>query len=227
MKERTTAILIFAQSPLEEVKCKQVSKGEALFDRLTRRTLGTVQKTGLPFYHFTEKLQQGRSFEARLSHAARMVFEKGYDNLIIIGNDSPRLGTSHLLDTLGALEMGKTVLGPSADGGFYLMGIHKSVFRSLDFKGLPWQTSQLFKTLWGHLNALTPNILRLETLFDLDNLKDVISFLSRFGTFSKTLLSYLTQIICNPLRPWYLANDLPEYGVIPIPPNKGSPRVAL
>ncbi|MEO1010641.1 MAG: DUF2064 domain-containing protein [Bacteroidota bacterium] len=227
MKEHKTAILIFAQSSLADVERKRLPQGEALFDKLTQSTLSKVQRTGLPFYHFSEKRQVGHTFGERFSHAAKAVFAMGYDNLIAIGNDSPGLRTAHLLKTLNALQTGNTVLGPSADGGFYLMGIHKSQFYRLDLLGLPWQSSSLFKTLSQDLDRLGVVPVRLQTLFDLDTFQDLVSFIGRSGTFSKTLTRTIALIISKRIRHWCFLYLMPEYRFGPIPPNKGSPTFSF
>ena len=67
-----TAILVFAQSSQEESRRKNIKKGEFLFETLTKHTLKIVAETGVPFFHFSEKLQEGSSFGARFLNAIQI-----------------------------------------------------------------------------------------------------------------------------------------------------------
>jgi len=168
----TTAVLVFALSSREELRRKKIVKGEKLFDALTQYTLQTVKKTGLPIFHITEDQQSGSSFGERFTNAIQDVFERGFENIITIGNDSPHLSKSHIATALSNLEDKKSVIGPSADGGFYLMGLHRSDFVKSDFKKLPWQTSQLKEEILSLLSDSKKEVTMLPTLFDIDTIWD-------------------------------------------------------
>ena len=133
---------------LRKSKCrKSIPKGQALFDVLNNNILKTVQKSGLPYFLYTEKEQNGHSFGSRFVNAIQEVFDKGFTNIITVGNDTPQLKTSHLNTAATQLEAHKFVIGPSTDGGFYLMGLEKSQFDATAFLELPWQSSRLCSSL--------------------------------------------------------------------------------
>lgn len=154
-----------------------------LFQALTKRTLQIVSASGLPYFHFTEKEQQGTSFGERFSNAIQTVYGKGYKNIITIGNDSPQLKTAHILEAEQQLQLGKTVLGPTLDGGFYLMGLHHSNFDPNLFRELPWQRFGLFNKISKLIASYDSHLFRLPVMQDLDNREDVKVLLN----FSKTL----------------------------------------
>ncbi len=186
-----TAILVFANSAHTELAHKPIPKGELLFEGLTKETLQKVQATRLPYFHISDKEQEGASFGERFTNAVQKVFEKGFENIITIGNDTPQLQIAHLLKANAALNEGKTVLGPSLDGGFYLMGIHKSSFDQETFKRLPWQRFSLFNRISSLLD-LTDSILhQLPTLSDIDTFKDV----KRLASFSKSISSAVLHLL--------------------------------
>ena len=187
----TTAILVFANSSKEELIHKPIPKGELLFDRLTQETLKKVQKSGLPYFHISETEQVGRTFGERFSNAIQSVFERGFENIITIGNDTPQLQTRHLIETETALKAGKTVLGPSLDGGFYLMGIHKSKFDAETFERLPWQRFSLLNRIAVLLNQTEALLHTLPTLGDLDDIKDA----KRLASFRRSVSSSLIQLL--------------------------------
>jgi hypothetical protein len=54
-----------------------------------------------------------------LSHAIQSVLDKGYDKVIVLGNDSPGLHLNHLQEAFLELQDKSVVLGPDFKGGTY------------------------------------------------------------------------------------------------------------
>ena len=173
INEHKTAILIFALSSHEELKCKKINGAKDLFESLSRHTQNTVKKTELPYFHFTEKEQQGSSFGERFTNAIKSVYDKGFEQIITIGNDSPHLQASQILETARTISKNKAVLGPSKDGGFYLMGLHKANFNPKAFINLPWQSAMLLKHMKTELLSNTIDLVSLHPLHDIDQLHDL------------------------------------------------------
>ncbi len=190
-KASRTAILVFANSAAKEMESKAIPKGGQLFDTLTRTTLLKAERTGLPVFHFTEKQQVGTSFGERFTNAIATVFADGFENIITIGNDTPHLKTEQLKKAAKQLHLGKTVIGPSSDGGFYLLGLQKINFDANSFRNLPWQRFSLFNRISQWLKPNTLEIVRLPVLQDVDDEQDLKSIL----TFSRTLSSVLLKLI--------------------------------
>lgn len=172
-QKNNTAILVFAHSSQVDEKQKALPKSRKLFDALTAQTLKKVQKTELPYFHISESDQHGSSFGERFSNAIKKVFSEGYSQIITIGNDTPQLSVKHLLKTEKQLDANNFVLGPSTDGGFYLMGITKSQFETINFSKLSWQTSALFNQLYTQMTQSETSILCLERLNDIDSTYDI------------------------------------------------------
>ncbi len=172
MSIQSTAILIFARSARLDAAYKGLYGSERFLDELTRQTLLKARRTGLPCFHFDENSQTGNTFGERLGNAMKTLYEKGAEHLIVIGNDSPDLCTKTLLDAAHKLSEGNTVLGPSPDGGTYLIGISRLQFRLKAFVKLPWQQSDLLEKLiqWNISSGGRPVI--LDSKLDLDTLTD-------------------------------------------------------
>ncbi len=84
--------------------------------------------------------------------AFREAFQEGCHRVVLHGTDIPGLTVSHLEEAFEALREKDLVLGPSTDGGYWLIGLkrHADLFR-----GLEWGTSTVFaKTVAAaqHLN---------------------------------------------------------------------------
>ncbi len=180
LNEHKTAILVFALSSQEERKHKNINNGDNLFNALSEHSLKIVAKTGLPYFHYTEKEQEGDTFGERFTNAIQSVFNKGYKQIITIGNDTPQLKASHIRKAAMYLANDTSVLGPSVDGGFYLMGLHRDNFDAIKFKDLPWQTSNLGNELKKEFSTTQNSLLQLDRLFDIDNSQDLY-FISKFS----------------------------------------------
>ena len=101
-----------------------------------------------------------------------MVFNQGFEKIITIGNDSPHISKAHLLTASKELDLGKSVIGPSIDGGFYLMGLHRNEYEKPLFSGLSWQTASIKAEVFKILSRDSNEVLMLPTLFDIDSIKD-------------------------------------------------------
>ncbi|WP_299434770.1 DUF2064 domain-containing protein [uncultured Aquimarina sp.] len=218
-----TAILVFANSSKEELLHKPMIGGEKLFTELTKKTLSVVESSGLPFFVFTERKQSGKTFGERFVNAIQSIYDLGFENVITIGNDTPHLKKHHLLESVKQLENNKFVLGPSADGGFYLMGLHKSQFNRSTFLKLPWQSKDLAKSISLLIKTAKIEVALLEVLHDIDTVEDlkIISKLSfAFSNVLRAIIYKITHSSC----------EISKY-VIPIKDtshhasfyNKGSP----
>ena len=69
--------------------------------------------------------------------------------IIVIGTDLPTLCKNDLLEAFSSLKSHDMVLGPSKDGGYWLIGFSKKLLNPLPnwpFSGIPWGTSNVLKT---------------------------------------------------------------------------------
>ncbi|MDT0556280.1 DUF2064 domain-containing protein [Patiriisocius hiemis] len=219
-----TAILIFANSAQTESARKSFSKSEVLFDELNRQTLAKVKKSGLPYFLSSEKEQQGKNFGERYVNAIQSVYDKGFENVITVGNDTPHLQTAQLLKTAKTLEKNPIVLGPSLDGGYYLMGLHKSQFNSEIFLKLPWQTSRLTVSITRLLSAKKIKVFFLKRLRDIDEVVDAKKILHSFKDFSKAIRNILLAIFSSEKRIYNTTPILVSSVTKETHYNKGSPN---
>ena len=223
----TTAVLVFANSPSTEMFRKPIPNAENLYHELTEQVIQTVEKSGLSYFHFTEHEQIGSSFGERFTNAIQAVFDHGFDNVITIGNDSPQLKASHIRSASLHLDRREFVLGPSTDGGFYLMGIQRTQFNATKFKNLPWQTNRTAAALLGLIQETNPKVVRLETLTDVDCISDLKQLLKLPLSIPNAIMEQMRsilgvdslQIIYEQI---YFSKDFGKSFY-----NKGSPLVAL
>lgn len=218
-----TAVLVFARSSKEEAVNKSIFRGEQLFDALTNHVLETVSKTQIPYFHFSEENQIGNDFGERFTNAIQEVFEKGYHQIITVGNDTPQLNASDILEAEKQLRTNTSVIGKSADGGFYLMGLHKSQFDKDTFQQLSWQTSKVSKQLLKLLSQRNTEIFQLPTLLDIDTQADVKLIVSYARQFSEKLLMALLNAISSQKREYLIPSQEFNSTILGVRHNKGSP----
>lgn len=81
---------------------------------------------------FALVLQEGASLGERLDNALTGRLRQGYRQVVIMNSDGPTLPVAHLEQAFAALRNGAdVVLGPSDDGGYYLIGVRQPVPRLL------------------------------------------------------------------------------------------------
>ncbi|WP_179347941.1 DUF2064 domain-containing protein [Winogradskyella pacifica] len=217
-----TAILIFANSAEKELTSKSISSSD-FFNLLDSDTVKTVKKTNLPYFHFSEKEQIGSSFGERFTNAIEAVFNKGFEHVISLGNDIPHLRANHILKATQNLATSDYVLGPSTDGGFYLMGFKKAHFNKISFQNLPWQTSKLRQSLNTELQHQNESVSYLERLTDIDDVSDIDSVLESFKTLDFKI-KRLLLLLRKTTKTIVTSTSVFQYAaVFKSPYNKGSP----
>jgi len=201
MHSPSTAILFFSRSAAAEARAKSLNKAssahqrEQLFEGLIRKTLAEISKSGLPLIKSDDTTQIGNSFGERLANAIEGVFEQGYEQVIAIGNDCPNFSHQMLQTAQVQLAAQKMVIGPAADGGAYLIGLHREIYKRQKFIDLDWETDELQKNLIDYGRELSTKIYSLSNEIDIDTEADLISFLQKFrqpGKLRTLILSLLS-----------------------------------
>ncbi|CAM1343101.1 TIGR04282 family arsenosugar biosynthesis glycosyltransferase [Tenacibaculum amylolyticum] len=225
-RKTDTAILLFTNAASKEVTYKNILNGESLFEHLTQQTIRKAEKTGLDLVVYTDDLQIGTTFGERFANAIADVFSKGYKNIITIGNDSPDLQSKQLLTAHQNFQKQQNTLGPSIDGGVYLIGISKHQFEKESFAALPWQTTSVRQALQNYLvKEATNSIHLLTTLKDIDAKQDLYHFVQQFKykthAFRQIILALLQQTIVSV----FINATKPRFIYTKLLYNKGSPTI--
>lgn len=93
--------------------------------------------------------QTGENLGERMKNAFFEVFSKGYQNAILIGSDSPDLPGTLIEEAFLSLRDNGAVIGPSLDGGYYLIGFRADTFLPEVFDRMPWSTPEVFTRTVG------------------------------------------------------------------------------
>jgi rSAM/selenodomain-associated transferase 1 len=117
--------------------------------------------------------QQGRDLGQRMAGAFSWAFNHHYDRAVVIGTDSPDLPANLLQQALDALDCHDMTIGPSQDGGYYLIGFSKSGFRQNVFDGIAWSTCQVYQQTCDQINQTDCRVHTLPHWYDIDTEEDL------------------------------------------------------
>ena len=117
--------------------------------------------------------QRGPSFGDRLFNTLDDLLKMGYESVAIMDSDSPTLPSHCLAEAFDQLARpgDRVVLGPTADGGYYLIGIKKN-HRGL-FEGIAWSTDKVLLQTVSRAEELGLDVSLLPAWFDIDNEEDL------------------------------------------------------
>lgn len=104
-----------------------------------------------------------------LFHAARDLFDAGHSSVCLVNADSPTLPTKFLVETVLRLRQSgdRVVLGPAADGGYYLIGMkqfHRRLFEEID-----WSTERVFRQTLARAGEIGVTVAPLPEWYDVDD----------------------------------------------------------
>lgn len=120
----------------------------------------------------TYQLQPEGDLGDRMAQAFQRAFDGGMKTAIIIGTDCPELTDALLTEAFQALQQTDVVLGPAADGGYYLIGLRRLVPKL--FKTIAWSTDRVFQQTVDIANNLNLSLTTLPTLTDVDRPDDLL-----------------------------------------------------
>lgn len=113
--------------------------------------------------------QEGADLGQRMRHAFAERFGEGYDSVVIIGSDSPTMPVHYLEQ---AFESKKDlVLGPSTDGGYYLIGMSGKVTEV--FEGIDWGTDKVLSSTQEKIKKVGASLSLLPPWYDIDTPADL------------------------------------------------------
>ncbi|MDQ6807902.1 MAG: TIGR04282 family arsenosugar biosynthesis glycosyltransferase [Verrucomicrobiota bacterium] len=113
--------------------------------------------------------QKGDAFGERLIFATEDLLHVGFQALCLIDSDSPTVPAHAYSEAVGFLSQpgDRVVLGPSDDGGYYLIGM-KRLHREL-FEGIDWSTERVAEQTMQRAAELAIDVKMLPTWYDVDD----------------------------------------------------------
>ena len=126
---------------------------------------------------FQKSVQSGKDLGEKMMNAFAQGFKDGYGKIVIIGSDCPEIAASIIEDAFEKLDECDVVLGPSEDGGYYLLGMRQLIPEL--FSNIDWSTERVLQQTMFAIQQKKLTWHQLPVLNDIDTEEDLIK--SRFG----------------------------------------------
>ncbi len=106
-----------------------------------------------------------------LMHTIEQILARGHASAVVLNSDSPTLPTALLIETAEMLARpgDRAVLGPSSDGGYYLLGL-KVAHRPM-FQDITWSTERVAEQTLERAREINLDVHRLPVWYDVDDIE--------------------------------------------------------
>jgi hypothetical protein len=113
--------------------------------------------------------QRGDGFGERLLATAQDLFKCGFASVCLIDSDSPTVPRGAFAMAVDALRRpgDRIVLGPSHDGGYYLIGM-KQTHTAL-FENITWSAATVFSETLAAIQSIGVELVSLPLWYDVDD----------------------------------------------------------
>lgn len=106
----------------------------------------------------------------RMRESIAAGFARGAAKIIVVGCDCPQISKDSLISSFAALDTCDVVLGPTDDGGYYLLGLKAE--RDELFRDMPWSTGAVLDRTLNILNIRTLSYILQDRFSDVDTQED-------------------------------------------------------
>lgn len=148
----------------------------AVFVTPARDTAAMARWLGRRFAYYP---QQGEDLGERMKNAFTAAFKEGYESCILIGSDLPDLPGTILDRAFQALTDHDAVIGPSRDGGYYLVGFRRETMVPAIFQHIRWGTDTVFSETMAIFRQQPTDVSILQERQDIDEAADLLALLAR------------------------------------------------
>jgi len=127
------------------------------------------------------------------THSEKTISHKKIRNpILLIGTDLPSISHFDLIEAIQLLTHKEMVLGPSTDGGYWLIGLSNKLLNpqcTWPFSGISWGTNKVLQETIRSASLNQIDYQLLQTKNDLDNVSDLSPWLDQ-KSFQLSVLSY-------------------------------------
>lgn len=130
-------------------------------------------------YRCSSRRQADGDLGQRMQAAFTDMFDNGFEQCCIIGSDIPDLPSDYIKEAFDLLtaEKADSIFGPSADGGYYLLGL-TLVIPQL-FTNIKWSTPLVLRQSLEAAREAGATTALLPVWHDIDTREDLNSFMER------------------------------------------------
>lgn len=112
----------------------------------------------------------------KMEYAFKQAFLETTERAILIGSDIPDINAEILHSAFKSLKTHQVVIGPSLDGGYYLIGLTKKWCQELYpllFRNIKWSTNKVFSITHKRIINSGYRVKKLQPLGDIDTPGDL------------------------------------------------------
>lgn len=122
-------------------------------------------------YHYMP--QSGHNLSDRMRRSFQDAFQSGFKSVCLVGSDIPALPAEYLTKAFGYLYNYDSVIGPSYDGGYYLIGFNQATFFPEIFQNIQWSKATVYQKTIEKYKQHSTKFLSLFSCHDIDTLNDL------------------------------------------------------
>jgi rSAM/selenodomain-associated transferase 1 len=123
--------------------------------------------------HYLYMAQIGENLGERMKNGFLEAFAMNFKRVVLVGSDIPGLPLEFIEEAFKSLEEKDAVIGPSLDGGYYLIGFKDKKFSPRAFRGIPWSTDRVFEETMKILKHEGLTVHTLQPRRDIDTIEDL------------------------------------------------------
>ena len=123
--------------------------------------------------HYLYMVQTGEDLGERMKNGFVEAISMNFKRVVLIGSDIPDLPLEFIEEAFTSLREKDAVIGPSLDGGYYLIGFKKETFSPRVFEGIHWSTASVFEKTLRVLQQEGLAVHTLQPLRDIDTVEDL------------------------------------------------------
>ena len=135
------------------------------------------QQLGLKDFYLQGNGSLGEKMRRQILKHQKHSFFKKDRPLIFIGTDLPNLCHLELIETISRLNASEVVIGPSSDGGYWLIAFSATILSNNLFQpfiDIEWSTSNVLQKTIDNLNKINLKVDYLNNKIDVDNIYDLV-----------------------------------------------------
>jgi rSAM/selenodomain-associated transferase 1 len=122
--------------------------------------------------------QIGGDLGERLTNGFTRIFAENVGKAIALASDVPDVSEEVLHEACAAFDESDAVIGPSPDGGYYLIGFQRATFYPDAFKQMAWGGNTVFHETRERLQNVKRKVHVLPLWRDIDTLDDLHAFVT-------------------------------------------------
>jgi glycosyltransferase A (GT-A) superfamily protein (DUF2064 family) len=197
---RDPVLVIMAKQPAvgrtKTRLCPPLTPAEAvaLYEAMLRDTIGLVD--GLEGVRLAIAVTPPEATDA--FRALGRLLAAGHSRAIALNSDGPTLPAAYLRQAIARLDDADVVLGPSEDGGYYLIGLTQP--QPELFQDIEWSTEQVTAQTLARAEAMGLSVALLPPWYDVDTAADLDRFQAELATLPAEALRHTRRflpIICK------------------------------